>query len=160
MKKSLLATIIPIMTLIFFSSRFCEHVPEIEHGVGDVWTYVDTVSIRFDAVDYKIDIIKEEATFELTFTIEPKPTYSLSGDNVYIYSNPERKIFTSREKNIELNGYDILDMSISEKVQYAFYFFTSLDYFKDENGELMITSYPWGMRCNIFPANFAFTINI
>ena len=127
------------------------------YGVGDVWSD-DSVSIQLNSLEYTVNQIESTVTLELTFTIDTTSEYRINKDGIYVYLSAEKKIYTTIEKNEDVNGFDILDNPITEREQYTFFFVISLDDFIDEDGEIITGS--WRVHCFISPATFDFTIKI
>ncbi len=157
MRKNLLLPIISMIMLIPCVFASCKPKLEQMYGVGDVWSD-DRVNIQLNSSEYTVDRIESIVTLELTFTINTTSEYRINDDGIYVYLSAEEKINTITEKNEDVNGFDILDRSITETEQYTFFFVLSLDHFTDENGEIMTGS--WRVHCFIRPATFAFTIKI
>lgn len=157
MRKTLLLPIISMILLIPCMCTSCKPKSEQMYGVGDVWSD-DSVSIQLNSLEYTVNQIESTVTLELTFTIDTTSEYRINKDGIYVYLSAEKKIYTTIEKNEDVNGFDILDNPITEREQYTFFFVISLDDFIDEDGEIITGS--WRVHCFISPATFDFTIKI
>ncbi len=138
----------------------CYAVQEIL-AIGDTWEE-ENVAITFDSFKYEIDESEDNIYMQLTYTINPVDEFELVEDDVYVvnlnYYHYYGIVYSITEKNEEINEFNIFNTSITEETQYTFYFESTLDSYKDENGQLIGNAYR--IDCTIFPAFFYYQLEL
>lgn len=150
MKNKMLLIIYTGFSILCMNST-CQHKHEKIYYVGDTWSF-DGTSIKLDSLDYNIDQDSSTILIESFVIINTTKEYQINQEGVYVYRVPTEKFYTIVEKNIEVNGFDIMNISFIGKKQYTFFFEIPLDNFARENGEFIYETY--GVSLFIDPASF------
>lgn len=133
----------------------CQHKHEKINYVGDTWSF-EGISVKLDSLDYNIDQDSSTVLIESFVIINTTKEYQINQEGVYVYRVPTEKFYTIVEKNIEVNGFDIMNIPFIGKKQYTFFFEIPLDKFEDDNGEFRSDTY--GIDLFIGYASFSFII--
>jgi len=150
MRKTKLLFLLLIVVLLCVCASCTPKVERI-YGVGDIWSN-DSVEIKLNTSEYIVNDIESTVTLELNFTINATGEYQIKEDALYVYTSLDEKNFTITERNEKLNGFNILNKSISGEIHYTFCFELPFDNFMDGNNKVIDGS--WGIRCFIDPASF------
>ncbi len=156
-KRKLFFIILMIIVFSCVCTSCIMPMREPVYGEGDTWS-TDNVTIKLNSFEYLVNNLESKVELELTFTINATGEYQIKEDDLYVYTSPDKSFFTLTEKNEKLNGFDILNTTITDETQYTFCFELPFDIFMDENNEIIKGL--WGVRCFINPANFRITVEI
>lgn len=133
----------------------CQHKHEKINYVGDTWSF-EGISVKLDYLDYDIDKTKSIVGIESSVIINVDKEYQINENEVYLLYAAGVKFYTIVEKNIEVNGFDIMNIPFIGKKQYTFFFEIPLDKFENDNGEFRSDTY--GIDLFIGYASFSFII--